>query len=250
MRWIITLLIFTPLFSYAQSSVLDQYVQVGLQNNANVRTQNLRVNQQTAALNEAKGLNLPQVSFNATYSMAAGGRRLEFPVGDLLNPVYSTLNDITGQAAFPQIDNVSETFLPHNFQETKIRVQQNLFNRDIQHNYRAQEQLLNLENAKRETVAADLEKDIRMAYVQYLQANRVTDIYAAAETLVREVLRVNESLVRNGKATRDVIYDAQFELDKIAQEQATAQQNIQAARAYFNYLLQRDLNETVQIDTT
>ncbi|MFK7933891.1 MAG: TolC family protein, partial [Saprospiraceae bacterium] len=47
-----------------------------------------------------------------------------------------------------------------------------------------------------------------------------------------------------------VIYDAQFELDKIAQEQATAQQNIQAARAYFNYLLQRDLNETVQIDTT
>ena len=52
--------------------------------------------------------------------LAAGGRAIDFPIGDLLNPVYSTLNALTQTNQFPQVENESITFLPHNFQETKI----------------------------------------------------------------------------------------------------------------------------------
>ena len=38
---------------------------------------------------------LPDISMNARYTVARGGRIIEFPVGDLLNPVYITLNMLT-----------------------------------------------------------------------------------------------------------------------------------------------------------
>jgi hypothetical protein len=41
------------------------------------------------------------------YFMAGGGRTVDFPVGDLLNPVYTTLNQLTGGNNFPQVTNQS-----------------------------------------------------------------------------------------------------------------------------------------------
>jgi outer membrane protein len=41
-----------------------------------------------------------------------GGRFFNIPVGDLLNPVYSTLNAITQLELFPQIENVNQNFFP------------------------------------------------------------------------------------------------------------------------------------------
>jgi outer membrane protein len=37
---------------------------------------------------------LPTVSFNASYTVADGGRILEIPFGDMLNPIYNNLNQI------------------------------------------------------------------------------------------------------------------------------------------------------------
>lgn len=37
-----------------------------------------------------RGMFLPSVSIEARYSRAGGGKIIEFPVGDLMNPVYGT----------------------------------------------------------------------------------------------------------------------------------------------------------------
>src|SRR5579863_6852626 len=48
------------------------------------------VAQRLAALDQAKALYLPSLDFSARYTRANGGRSIDFPVGDLLNPVYAT----------------------------------------------------------------------------------------------------------------------------------------------------------------
>ncbi len=46
---------------------------------------------------------MPQLDLKARYSVADGGRTIDFPAGNLLNPVYATLNQLTGTQQFPQI---------------------------------------------------------------------------------------------------------------------------------------------------
>ncbi len=66
-------------------------------------------------LDAARARFLPSVDLSLRFSQADGGREIEFPVGDLLNPAYSSLNTLltaAGQPApFTPIDNVSFSFL-------------------------------------------------------------------------------------------------------------------------------------------
>ena len=93
------------------SATLDAYVAEGLQSNLALKGQNLSLEKSLRVLDEAKGLFLPTLDLNARYSLAAGGRTIEFPVGDLLNPVYGTLNQMTGSDRFPTLQNVNTPFL-------------------------------------------------------------------------------------------------------------------------------------------
>ena len=84
-----------------QPTILESYVAEGLENNLALQRKQLGYEKSLAALKEAKGLFMPAVSFNATYTLAYGGRAIQFPIGDLLNPVYSTLNQLTESQNFP-----------------------------------------------------------------------------------------------------------------------------------------------------
>ncbi|NJO25856.1 MAG: TolC family protein, partial [Bacteroidia bacterium] len=48
------------------------------------------------ALKEARSLFLPTTWFETQYTLANGGRTIDIPVGNLMNPVYKTLNQLTG----------------------------------------------------------------------------------------------------------------------------------------------------------
>ena len=71
------------------------------------------VAQRLAALDQARALYLPSLDLSARYTRANGGRTIDFPVGDLLNPVYATLNQITGSARFPAVQNQEINFQTH-----------------------------------------------------------------------------------------------------------------------------------------
>ena len=80
----------------AQNPVLQEYITEGLQSNQGLKQVKLDYAANLSALKEARGLFFPDLSLNARYTVADGGRTIEFPVGDMLNPVYSTLNVLTG----------------------------------------------------------------------------------------------------------------------------------------------------------
>ena len=235
--------------SAQSSAILEGYIQSGLTSNLALKQQNLDLQNSLEAVREARSLFSPAVQFNATYTRAAGGRNIDFPIGDLLNPVYTTLNELTQTNNFPLLENQKVQFLPDNFQETYLKIAYPLFNSDIRYNRQIKEQMALSKTAQKAAYEHELRFRITEGYLQYLQTLEAEKIWMHARETLTELRRFNESLVKNNVATRDVIATADYELSKAEQQifQIRSQQN--TARAYFNFLINRDLQMPLEADT-
>lgn len=231
-------------------TVVTNYVAEGLRSNLALRSQAFEVDKAAEALVEARARFLPQISFQARYTRADGGRVIDVPLGTALNPVYSTLNELLvaqGQPArFPQIADASIPFLQREEQDTRVIMRQPLYAPEIPAAVRAQRALLDASNFNRMALARALRRDITVAYVEWLQARGSVGIVAASETLLRENLRVNESLLSNGKITEDLVLRAKAELLEVEQQQREARNLAQQAQSYFNFLLNRQLRAPIE----
>src|SRR5688572_8604278 len=119
-RWLQLLVALLPAGVYAQP-VLDTYVAEGLRSNVVLQQRNISLLQAENSLRIARSYFLPSVTLQGDYTSGKGGRSIDIPIGDLLNPVYSSLNQLTGSDAFPQVQNVSQNFFPHDFYDAKVR---------------------------------------------------------------------------------------------------------------------------------
>ena len=110
----------------AGDAVLDGYLHEALQRNPSLLARGAGVAASLAQIDEARAQQLPQLSFNARYTRADGGRTIDIPTGDLLNPVYDTLNRMLAEQGqppqFPQIGNQSIPLLRPREQETKLSI--------------------------------------------------------------------------------------------------------------------------------
>ncbi|TDB64080.1 TolC family protein [Arundinibacter roseus] len=232
-----------------RSDILEEYVREGLEKNLSLQQETLEIARVAENIRQARALFYPQVTFAPTYSLAAGGRRLQFPVGDLLNPVYSTLNEMTQSNRFPQIQNVDEQLAPNNFHDTKISFQYSIYNPEIQYNYLIQQNLLSAQEAKKKVVANELRYTIETAYYQYAQTLEASRIFENSLRVMQELIRLNQKLVANNVVTKDAVLSAEYEFSKLDQQLAEATKNQQIAQAYFNFILNRNLQEPIAIDT-
>ncbi len=230
-------------------SVLQSYIEEGLRSNLQLKQEQLNYEKSVEGLNVARSLFMPQVAFNASYTLASGGRKIEFPIGDLLNPAYATLNKLTDSNQFPTLSNETITFLPNNFHDTKVRVIQPLFNPDIYFNYKAQKELISVQQAQKNSYENELKYSITAAYYQYLQTEEALKVLTETRGFLTELVKINQKLVANQKATRDVVLGAEYELNKIDQQLAEAAKNHEVSKSYFNFLLNRDLTAGILIDS-
>lgn len=247
------------LAAFAQSgegefdAVVERYVAEGLRSNLSLQGQNLEVERAAQALAAARARFLPEVSLQARYSRSDGGREFTIPLATTLNPVYSTLNDLLaaqGQPAqFPQISDVSVQFLREEEQDTRFVVRQPLYAPAIPAAVRAQRALLDASSFNRMAVARALRRDITIAYLDWLKARSSVEIVGASQALLRENLRVNQSLFDNGKVTEDQVLRAKAELLAVDQQQRETQNLATQARSFFNFLLNRDLLADIEVAT-
>ncbi|HJR99987.1 MAG TPA: TolC family protein, partial [Flavobacterium sp.] len=161
---------------YAQSK-LDNYIQIGLTTNEVIKQHNFDINKSVYALKEARSFFYPTVSLNANYTKAEGGRTIDIPIGDLLNPVYNTLNQITNSNAFPALQNQSVLINPDNFYDAKIHTIMPLLNFEIIYNKRIKKQQNSLQKIELEIYKRELVKEIKIAYYKYLQSIEGVKIY-------------------------------------------------------------------------
>ncbi len=232
------------------SAVIDDYVREGLRSNLSLRAQSLEVERAEAGLDAARARYFPEAAFAARYSWSEGGRTIDLPLGDALNPAYQTLNDLLiaqgQQPQFPVVQNESIAFLREREQDTRVTLRMPLIAPAIPAAVRAQRELLGATEFGREALGRRLKRDITVGYLTWASAVRTQGIVDSSVTLLNENLRVNDSLHRNGKITQDQVLRARAELLAVTQQSREARNGASQARSYLNFLLNRALDTPLE----
>jgi len=237
----------SPLFA---QPTLDTYLKRGLDSNLALRQQSFDLEKARLDLKRAQTLFYPQANITSQYTLANGGRTQDIPIGDLLNNVYASLNELTSSSKFPQVQNQQIAFLPNDFHDTKLEVSMPVLNMNIRYNKQLKEEQIRTRQAAIDVYKRDLVKTIKQAYYEYLQADRSVAIYQNALSLVQENLRVSEKMVLNGTATKEATMRAQAQVSQVQATLIQATNNRQNAMAYFNFLLNQPLETPVSIDSS
>ncbi|MEO6732023.1 MAG: TolC family protein, partial [Ferruginibacter sp.] len=251
MKYVITAVFFVltqfPNAGFAQKQ-LDQYIEYGLVNNESIKQQQFMLEKNLYALQEAKSLFLPNVSFNAGYTLAGGGRTVDVPIGDLMNPVYSTLNQLTATKNFPQVKNQNILLNPNNFYDVKLHTIYPIINAELAYNKKIKSQQYDLQKIEIDVYKRELAKEIKIAYYNYLQATEAIKIYENALLLVKENERINTSLFNNDKVNRTAVIRSTNEVTKISAQLNTGKQTQANAKGWFNFLLNQPLTTEILSD--
>jgi len=219
---------------------LRQVVDDALAANLELRAGSASVAQRMAALEQARARYLPAIDFAARYSMADGGRTIEIPVGDLLNPVYETLDQMlaaNGQPPqFPRVKNQSINLLRDHEQETKFVLAQPLYEPRLGPAVEANRQLVDRSQADLAALRSRVIRDTKQAYYRWLAAQQVVLVLDATREAAQANLAANQSLYRNGKITRDLVYRAEADVLEIEQQRLAAASGVRIAQSYVNLL--------------
>jgi len=233
-----------PLVRAQQS--LDNYIAEALKNNIVLQQKNVSLEKAQYALKSAKSLFLPTVAFSGTWSTADGGRNIPLPLGDLLNPVYSTLNQLTATNNFPLLENQSINFLPKNYYDAKVRTTIPILNSDLINNRKISEQQMVLQGFEVAIYKRELVKDVKTAYYNFLNAQQAVAVYQSGSELAKEGLRVNEKLLEAGKGLPAYVLRSKSEVENAEAQVTSARQQLANANMYFNFLLNREQAEVIE----
>jgi outer membrane protein TolC len=227
---------------------LDKYVETGIANNQVLQQKNISLEKAMLAIKVAKSMFMPAVGINGSYQSGQGGRSIALPIGDIMNPVYTTLNQLTASNNFPQISNVETTFFPQNFYDIKLRTSMPLINSDLIYNQKIEKQQAVLKAYDVEIYKFELIRNIKVAYYNYLSATQSVGIYNSALNLATEGKRINESLLKNGKSVKAYVIRSESEVQQLEAMKNAAIQQQNNAQFYFNFLINTPFE--TPIDTT
>lgn len=229
-----------------QNTSLESYINEGLESNLSLRQIQGDYEKSLQALNSARGLFFPNIGIDARYTVAKGGREIEFPVGDLMNPVYSTLNQLTQTEMFPSIENEYFPFFRPKEHETKLSLVQPVFNPQILYNYQIEKEKTKIEKVDIRIYKRELIKEIKTAYYNYQKTVNVLSLIDETQMLLEENMRVSKSLFANDKVTSDVVFRSKADFEQLQARKAEAIKSRQMAQAYFNFLLNRPFESVIE----
>lgn len=229
--------------------VPSKYLDSALQNNIVLQQKGISLREASLALVNAKSLFYPTVGLLANYTTAAGGRDIDIPLGDLLNEAYTTLNQLTQTQKFPQLKNQKINFFPTNFYDVKIHTEVPIINSGLKYNKRIKEQQVQLSDYEGDIYKRDLVEKVKMAYFQYLQALDAVHVYSSALQLAEEGKRVNQKLLDNGKGLPAYVLRSESEIETVQSKITEATQQADNAKRYFNFLLNRDQQDSIEVST-
>lgn len=235
------------LTTLAQNKV-DEYVNMGLESNLALQQKEYALKSSIAALKEAKGLFFPEISLQSRYTIARGGRTIDFPAGDMINPVYSTLNQMLSEERFPQLDNFSSPLMREKEQETKASLVQPIFNRNIYFNQKIKKEQVKLSEAEIAQYKRELIFKIKEAYFNVVKAQQVLKLVENTMELVNENYRVSLKLKENDLITNDVVLRAKTEISSIELSETEANKNFTLSKNYLNFLINQPLDNAIEIE--
>jgi outer membrane protein TolC len=171
------------------------------------------VDQRLAILDQARAEYLPQIDLQLRYSEANGGRTIEVPALGL-----------------------DFRFLREREQDSYVRLVQPIYDPRLAAQKRGAGYAWEASRHGLDAYRLRLARDVRQAYYRWLTARESIGVLEATAGLAKENERVNDSLYRNGKVTRDLRLSAEAEHLEITQQILRARAAEDLARRYLNLL--------------
>lgn len=242
---LVVLFISTNNFSYAQSDFLNQAISLALENNATLRQTILELQKSELKLTELRAQKLPTLNFKTRYSLAHGGRTLNVPVGDLLNPVFQNLNLLNGQfdssgGLFPDyqmLDDAVLSFLRQKEQDTQLMMTLPILNPKLNQAKELQRQRIKMNMEEVALSKEQLSYEVKNAYFNYLKIDQLEQVLRNAEKLIQENLRITDSIEESHQMIFEDIYLMERAIKTVEKKLALVEQKKIIAGAYYNNLL-------------
>src|SRR5262245_41935417 len=155
--------------SGALEDALAPLIEEALASNVGMAAGEATVAQRLAELDVARAQYRPVLDLSARYSRADGGRTIDIPAGDLLNPAYESLSQLTGRS-FPRVDNLSIDLLREEEQETKVTLSQAIYDPRIGPGVDASRSVHRGATAALATLRARVVRDTKQGYYRWLAA--------------------------------------------------------------------------------
>lgn len=244
-----------------QNGTIDKYVTIGLESNLIVQENIYDVEIATMAISQAKVSMLPTLQLLGRYSIASGGRDFVIPTGTLLNPISENLNAInsTLTTVTPQFSNEFSylpledefvNFLREREYEVMFRVQWPILNDLLKQQVEKSDILGDVKELELTAYKKLLAKEIKIGYINYVRSvEKLSTLREEARRLELGKKTVNK-LIEIGKAS--VIEKDQLQLSELSYqvEVANAKKDSVATQIYFNFLLNRQSDETIELNFT
>lgn len=235
------------------------YVAAGLESNLTLQREQVDYQKSIETLAIAKSFFWPNVKIESRHTRGGGGRIFEVPTGDLLNPVYGSLNALLtihrtagdlppGPLFNTNVENDIFRVIRKEDHESRIMVTMPVYQPAIVHNYRAQRNLKEAKFANVQDFRLQLTKNITAACFELLKARRIHELLSDTLTPVRENLASSIEFVQGGLGTEDVAYKAEAELRETEAKEFAAAHAATQAEMYLNFLVNRSLDVPVAID--
>ena len=197
----------------AVERVAQSLVAEALAANLELDQAELNVDARLAVLDQARAEYLPQIDLQLRFTDANGGRTIEVPALG-----------------------IDFRFLREREQESFVRLTQPIYDARRAAEKRGAGYAWDASRHGLEAYRLRLARDVRQAYYRWLTARESIGVLEATAGLARENERVNDSLYRNGKVTKDLRLSAEAEHLEITQQLLRARAAEDLARRYLNLL--------------
>ncbi len=229
----------------------ERYVAQAFTDNLALQSQALEVGAARSRLGSVNGARRPRLDLQARYSLADGGRTIDVPSGDLINPAYSALNSLLAAAGrpanFPVVPNLAIPLLREREQDTHLRFSAPLYSPELTRWVSSRQAAVASATAQHSAARRELRLGVLTAYYTVLRAQSAEAILLGATDLTGEALRVSRALLAVDKATEDRVLRAEADDLAVRQQLADATRDRAAALTAFNALLHRPLDTAIEV---
>jgi outer membrane protein TolC len=220
---LILLFSISPIFAELNDAHLKAYLEMGIQNNLDLKIMKDKMNSSHAKKLEAFSGFMPSVDFSSRYTEMNEG--ISIPMGDITIPIQ-----------------------PKKSTTTKFEATQVLFNPAVYLNYKMQSHMTKGDDYSYQATLHNTEYNILMAYYNCLKASSLVEMRKAALELAKENYYVTSKLYQVEKVPQTDLLRAQLGMMSGEQDIRDAENQYHLAGNYFNNLLNRDMNNPIEME--